>query len=171
MTTYIREDADYATQEDAGYYKVNDVDVCVIDGCQSHVDYIYRKHHDTLEQFTTFMGVNPNGCQFVESITGDTSTDRLVRNEKYDFRWYYSHLHAMQKKVAIFDERLFSRIYGLEEADFTKGSVEDLDELKTRYCEIKPLSRRRINDCKTFDDLKRIVSDMNLPSIEVSISH
>lgn len=170
MTTYIREDADYATQEDAGYYKVNDVDVCVIDGCQSHVDYIYRKHHDTLEQFTTFMGVNPNGCQFVESITGDTSTDRLVRNEKYDFRWYYSHLHAMQKKVAIFDERLFSRIYGLEEADFTKGSVEDLDELKTRYCEIKPLSRRRINDCKTFDDLKRIVSDMNLPSIEVSRS-
>lgn len=170
ITAKIREDASYAKQEDEGYYKVNDVDVCVIDGCHSHVDYIYRKHHDTLDQFTTFMGVNPNGCLFVESITGDTSTDRLVRNEKYDFRWYYSHLHAMQKKVAIFDERLFSRIYGLEEADFTKGSVTDLDELKKKYCEIKPLSKRRINDCKTFDDLNRIVNEMNLPPIEVSRS-
>lgn len=170
VSAKISEDAGYATQEDAGYYKVNDVDVCVIDGCHSHVDYIYRKHHDTLDQFTTFMGVNPNGCLFVESITGDTSTDRLVRNEKYDFRWYYSHLHAMQKKVAIFDERLFSRIYGLEEADFTKGSAADLDELKKKYCEIKPLSRRRINDCKSFDELKRIVNDMNLPPIEVNRS-
>lgn len=170
MVSRIRDEEGYAIQEDEGYYKVNDVDVCVIDGCHSHVDYIYRKHHDTLDQFKTFMGVNPNGCLFVESITGDTSTDRLVRNEKYDFRWYYSHLHAMQKKVAIFDERLFSRVYGLEEADFTKGSVADLDELKKKYCEIKPLSRRRINDCKTFDDLKKIVNDMNLPPIEESRS-
>lgn len=170
VSAKISEDAGYATQENEGYYKVNNVNVCVIDGCHSHVDYIYRKHHDTLDQFTTFMGANPDGCQFVESITGDTSTDRLVRNEKYDFRWYYSHLHAMQKKVAIFDERLFSRIYGLEEADFTKGSATDLDELKKKYCEIKPLSKRRINDCKTFDDLKKIVNDMNLPPIKISKS-
>lgn len=171
MPSKINEDKDYAVkvETDNTYYQVKDVDVRVIDGCHSHVDYTYRKHHDTLEQFTSFMEINPNGCQFVESITGDTSTDRLVRNEKYDFRWYYSHLNAMRKKVAIFDERLFSRIYGLEEADFTKGSVADLEELKKKYCEQKPIHKRGINGCNTFDALNKFLEEKKIPAISGSI--
>lgn len=168
MPSKINEDKDYAVkvETDNTYYQVKDVDVRVIDGCHSHVDYTYRKHHDTLEQFTSFMEINPNGCQFVESITGDTSTDRLVRNEKYDFRWYYSHLNAMRKKVAIFDERLFSRIYGLEEADFTKGNSSDLEELKKKYCEQNPIFVGLINDCKTVDDLYKTIKDQELDVIK-----
>ena len=162
----ISEDKDYAVEKDGAYYQVKDVDVRVIDGCHSHVDYIYRKHHDTLKQFTSFMGVNPDGCLFVESITGDTSTDRLVRNEKYDFRWYYSHLNAMRKKVAVFDERIFSRIYGLEEADFTKGNSADLEALKEAYCEREPIYNRQIIRCETIDDLIMFVNKNNLPIIE-----
>ena len=173
MLSKINEDKDYAVKVEMNstYYQVKDVDVRVIDGCHSHVDYTYRKHHDTLEQFTSFMEINPNGCQFVESITGDTSTDRLVRNEKYDFRWYYSHLNAMRKKVAIFDERLFSRIYGLEEADFTKGNSSDLEELKKRYCEQNPIFEGLINDCKTVDDLYKTIKELELTVIKESRSN
>jgi len=166
MSSIISEDKEYAVEDDSDYYQVKDVDVRVIDGCHFHVNYIYRKHHDTLEQFTSFMKVNPNGCKFVESITGNTSTDRLIRNEKYDYRWYYSHLNAMRKKVAIFDERLFSRIYGLEEADFTKGNSADLEELKKKYCEQNPIFEGLINDCKTADDLDMTIKDLGLSVIE-----
>ena len=171
LQSKIVEDDNYnAKLEESGCYKIEDVEVRVIDGCHSHVDYIYRKHHDTLEQFTSFMKLNSNGCKFVESITGDTSTDRLVRNEKFNYQWYYSHLNSMKKKVAIFDERLFSRIYGLEEADFTKGSVIDFEKLKNKYCEINPIFSGLINECKTIDDLHKTVKDLNISSVEGSIS-
>lgn len=159
------EDKEYAEEKEGDYYQVKDVDVRVIDGCHFHVDYTFRKHHDTLEQFRSFMEKNPNGCQFVESITGATSTDRLIRNEKYDFRWYYSQLNAMNKKVAIFDERIFSRIYGLEEADFTKGNEADLDDLKRRYCEQNKIISRSINRCKTFDELNKLIEEKKIPPI------
>ena len=167
LLSKMSEDENYkAKLEDSGCYKIEDVEVRVIDGCHSHADYIYRKHHDTLEQFTSFMKINTNGCKFVESITGDTSTDRLVRNEKYNYQWYYSHLNSMKKKVAIFDERLFSRIYGLEEANFTKGNSKDLQEMKMKYCQSHPLFERQINDCKTFDDLKKIIIEKEWSVIE-----
>lgn len=93
--------------------------------------FIYRKHHETDIEFSDFMSESPvldffvdnktddslNTVSFVEGITGNNSTDRLVRNERLNDRWAYAHLHAMKQKIAIFDERLFSKVYRKDEMD------------------------------------------------------
>ena len=63
--------------------------------------------------------------KFSEGITGNNSTDRLVRNERLTEIWFYKHLHAMKKKVAIFDERIFSKSFGLEESDLSIPVFDD----------------------------------------------
>lgn len=95
--------------------------------------YIYRSHHDTKDRYEEFVeSVNKGDYQgnvFVEGITGNNSTDRLVRNEKLDDVWFYKHLHAMKEDVAIFDERLFSKIMGLEEAQLKDDGTFRIDDL------------------------------------------
>lgn len=66
-----------------------------------------------------------NQFSFSEGITGNNSTDRLVRNEKITEKWFFKHLHAMKQKVAIFDERIFSKSFGLEEADLSLDIFDD----------------------------------------------
>ena len=94
--------------------------------------YIYRSHHDTEDRYKAFVkSVNDGDYQgnlFVEGITGNNSTDRLVRNEKLDNVWFYKHLHAMKENVAIFDERLFSKIIGLEEAQLKDDGTFRIDD-------------------------------------------
>lgn len=93
--------------------------------------YIYRTHHDTETQFKNFVdNINDNTIQnniFVEGITGNNSTDRLVRNEWLNDVWFYKHLHAMKEQIAIFDERLFTKIFGLEEAHLKKEPVLEIN--------------------------------------------
>lgn len=143
------------------YYKVGNI---VITDGGGFGRYVYRTHHDTNEQFKLFMGDlrnNFKGCQFVESITGNTSTDRLVRNDTLNQRWFFSHLRAMKQKVAIFDERLFSKIYGLEELNFThskaiKGTLEDM---KTGYAALLgPNFEEAINSFNSIDDLTNFIN-------------
>lgn len=82
------------------------------------IPYVYRKHHDTRAEFNSFMQMRKgNYPVFVESISGGNSTDRLIRNATLDYRWFYTHIHAMKTRVAIFDERLFSKITRLDEKD------------------------------------------------------
>lgn len=101
------------------YKKSNQI--TVLPGITEEGDYayIYRTHHDTDEQYHNFIdsvtkGIIKNNL-FVEGITGNNSTDRLIRNEQLDNIWFYKHLHAMKEQIAIFDERLFTKIFGLEE--------------------------------------------------------
>lgn len=106
--------------------------------------YIYRTHHDSTEEFgkylSSMMGDKvKNGC-FVEGITGNNSTDRLTRNDSLDKEWFYRHLHAMKETIGVFDERIFTKIFGLEESDLKKisstGNQEvDLTALINRYFE------------------------------------
>ena len=88
--------------------------------------YLYRTHHEDLGPYEEFLrntdGVY-NCCRFVEGISGSNSTDRFVRNERIDLNWFYRHLHAMKESVAIFDERFFSKVYGIEESDITLGGL------------------------------------------------
>ncbi|MCX6305397.1 MAG: hypothetical protein NT040_10535 [Bacteroidetes bacterium] len=58
--------------------------------------------------------------QFIESITGHNSTDRLIRNGKLDKNWYYQMNEAAQTRIAIFDERLW--------ADFSGVSNDDIED-------------------------------------------
>ena len=105
--------------------------VKVISGIQNKgiYKYVYRSHHDTDSAYRKYISCIINGTivgnQFVESITGNNSTDRLVRNEFLNDIWFNKHLHAMKERIAIFDERIFAKVYGLEEAN-----LKDNDNLK-----------------------------------------
>ena len=110
--------------------------------------YIYRSHHESEKEFIKFVSSEEQGkivnCRFVEGITGNNSTDRLVRNEYLDDIWFYKHLHAMKEQIAIFDERIFTKVYGLEETNLKEGGklkVNDnnFKELVQRYAKLKNL--------------------------------
>lgn len=86
---------------------------------------LYRSHYETKENFVELMSEKAfNDYVFIESITGNNSTDRLVRNEELNDMWFYKHLHAMKERVAIFDERIFSKLYGLEEVNLSQSELE-----------------------------------------------
>lgn len=107
--------------------KTSDNSIVVCDGYTGMGPiYIYRRHHEADIEFTSFMDSVSKGLKvsFVEGITGNNSTDRLVRNETLDKLWFYRHLHAMKQRVAIFDERLFHKITGLEEKDLNNEDVK-----------------------------------------------
>lgn len=91
--------------------------------------YRYLTHLEDREKFMEHIILDKEDYvkQFVfsEGITGNNSTDRLVRNEELTEIWFYKHLRAMKQKVAIFDERIFSKAFGLEESDFSKDFFDD----------------------------------------------
>ena len=144
--------------------RLNGINVIVTDGSRP-AKFIYRTHHDGANEFKEFMNKRATlykECQFVESITGNTSTDRLVRNERIDFKWYYSHLHAMKQKLAIFDERMFAKIYGLEEVSFTKGAIDPADLEKTKQTYLDAMARdfsKSIKETSNSADLNTYVLD------------
>lgn len=118
----------------------------------SEKEYIYRKHNDTETDFLGFLA-NISGCdtnnlmpalnkvKFIEGITGGNSTDRLIRRNVRDEKWFYQHLHAMNTKVAIFDERLFTKISGYEMSQLHEGEKEvinwedKLRDMSDRECQ------------------------------------
>ena len=144
--------------------RINGINVIVTDGSRP-AKFLYRTHHDGTNEFKQFMDKRATlykDCRFVESITGNTSTDRLVRNERIDFKWYYSHLHAMKQRIAIFDERMFAKIYGLEEVSFTKGAIDPTDLEKTKQTYLSAMSRdfrKSINETSNSADLNTYVID------------
>lgn len=98
--------------------------------------YMYRTHHETEMIFSRFMTDSDlteiNSNQFVEGITGNNSTDRLVRNDDITDIWFYKHLHSMKTRVAIFDERIFSKVYRREEKELEQNVYDQMsdDQLK-----------------------------------------
>lgn len=134
--------------------------------------YIYRTHHDSIEQFMKFMEAKVD-ADFVEGITGNNSTDRLVRNEDIDGPWFYRHLHAMKMNVAVCDERLFSKITGLEETDFTRGkivlaTIDNLDDVKEYYSTMSPEEAAIINSFDNPEELNEYVDENFRKDLQVA---
>jgi hypothetical protein len=96
--------------------------------------------------------------RFVEGITGNNSTDRLIRNDKIDELWMYKHLHAMKKSVGIFDERIFSKIYKKDEADIRLMQIP-FEHLKQHILgslsDYKSI--RRVKNANNEEDLRNIL--------------
>lgn len=73
--------------------------------------FLYRRHFDQLSEWDSMISQmrknNYTKLEFIESLTGANSTDRLVRHTNHDTLWYYRQLYAMKKQVAIIDERLY----------------------------------------------------------------
>lgn len=124
--------------------------------------YLYRTHHEDLAEFKEFRE-NPEAfdcCQYVESITGNNSTDRLVRTEIWDLPWFYRHLHAMKEQIAIFDERLFSKTHSIEEADFTLGKEPEYMRMATN--DLKTIIKKKYaNEDRTWNLLDNNRSIIN----------
>lgn len=157
-TTAIYNSADSTSIPEGGvYYQIGNVSVS--DGKKAEL-FIYRTHHESRSEFISFLKKSEpgnvfNGCKFVEGISGNNSTDRLVRNDKINDIWFYRHLHAMKTKVAIFDERIFSKVFGVTESDFYEMPIinnENLQAIKTEYCK------------QFFNDAFRIVLGINSPN-------
>jgi hypothetical protein len=117
----------------------------------SNARYRYVTHLEGKNEFKYYVVDNePNDTRtfaFSEGITGNNSTDRLVRNESLTNNWFYKHIYAMKQKVAIIDERIFSKTYGLEESSFIIGKITnfgndgetDEEKLKTDKENLKQL--------------------------------
>lgn len=89
--------------------------------------FMYRSHHFSEKDFGAYWidraeGKYPENIACIDGISGDNSSDRLVRRENLDKKWYIGHLYAMQSRVAILDERLFQIVHGLDESQMTLGS-------------------------------------------------
>lgn len=104
-----------------------------------HNKCLYQKHLENEKEFKGFINIltqenvgnkslsqNPRP-KFAEGISGSNSTDRLIRNDIIDELWYYKHLHAMQTQIAIFDERLFYHVSGLDDKLLLEQEVHSGD--------------------------------------------
>jgi hypothetical protein len=120
--------------------------------------FVYRTHYELEKNFNDLIDSLPNqierckvnpsiGLYFVEGITGHNSTDRLIRNETINNTWSFKHLHAMKEKIAIFDERIFSKVYGIEETDFDVDGYKG-EKLKNRYLQYIANKQNGVVSCK-----------------------
>lgn len=90
--------------------------------------YIYKSHYDSIDAFNAFnrmRSIKSIKSKFVESITGNNSTDRLVRSGSLDEQWFYRHLRAMKMKVALIDERLYDSYLGVSPEDNKAALLAD----------------------------------------------
>jgi hypothetical protein len=132
-------------------------------------EYAYRTHHATYNEYQTYWNKKISGEGYgsiisIDAITGDNSSDRLVRREPLDEQWYYTHLFALQQKVAIIDERIFRNTHQVDETLFTTtnsqldaireklekntlsldDAIDILIDNKIDYDEIKDLNREEL---------------------------
>lgn len=103
----------------------------------SCTDYVY--YNDTIIFSTHFSGLSNktpeeqklySQATFIEGITGNNSTDRLIRQTNWTEEWKYKHLAAGLLRVAIFDERIFSSISPLikSEVPISSDSIQNFAE-------------------------------------------
>lgn len=135
--------------------------------------YVYRTHHGAEKEFRSYWKDKERlygGIQAIDAVTGDNSSDRLVRREPLNEEWYYSHLNALKKKVAIFDERLFKIVHNIDEGNFicfgdsqAESIVEfiqsgecTLSEAKKKIKDWGKISRQdfvKLLECTTIDSI------------------
>lgn len=143
--------------------------------------YLYRTHHSTENNYIAFYKSYVEDCKkykkdlygCVEGITGDNSSDRLVRREVLDEKWYYTNLYALKKRVAIIDERLFKMIHNVDEKMFVGDSGEtimieelsqmmDIDEIKEIIIDNSSMEIGMINEidnAESTEDVVKIIGD------------
>lgn len=93
--------------------------------------YLYKTHLSNAKDYKKFAKTDHYGShECAEGITGDNSSDRLIRREWLDEKWYYTHLYALKRKVAIIDERIFKMVHSIDEHLFVgyndDVSIKDL---------------------------------------------
>lgn len=152
------------------YLSAADGKVSISDGIKVE-PYIYRTHHDSKSEFLNFINNSaPGGVfqnfKYVEGISGNNSTDRFVRNETIDDIWLFKHLHAMKTKVAIFDERIFSKVFGLKESDFFEDIMvtdNNIRDVKSDIAKKYPEDILQLPSLRTSDAIKEYLKGKGFP--------
>lgn len=143
--------------------------------------YLYKTHLATSSMYIKFANSEHYGehaC--VEAITGDNSSDRLIRREPLNEIWYYNHLYALKNSVAIIDERIFKLIHCIDERTFVDHDDEgiSIDSLfsiiKEQNCDEHEILTNIKDNWKVFQlskaDSKKLLFSKNLEDIKTVIS-
>lgn len=147
----------------------------VVSTSDSHVKtakYVYRTHHSSKEDFTKYWEKKKNGTAYgkvrcIDAVTGDNSSDRIVRREPLDDEWYFNHLNALRKKVAIFDERLSKIVNDVDEGDLQINNidydlvVELLNELNQSGVDYKSIKAKIQKNQKLSTEFRQDVNLVN----------
>lgn len=133
--------------------------------------YVYRTHHSTDSNFSDYWNKKANGSAYsnilcIDAITGDNSSDRIVRREPLDNEWYYSHLYAMKKKIAIFDERIFKIVHNIDENKFTNDSDLNAEGKLDKLIKEVNSSNENINVLYKMIEEKGILDPISLNEIK-----
>lgn len=84
------------------------------------IRYLFRTHYGTGEPIS---GYTENELYvnsiFVESITGNNATNRLIRNTSIDEIWYFKQLNAVNTHIMVIDERIFAKTSEISEEEIT----------------------------------------------------
>lgn len=123
--------------------------------------YLYKTHYSTKKEYVAFYKDFINkGYQYdcIEGITGDNSSDRMIRREWLDERWYYTHLYSLRKKVAIIDERIFKMVHDIDEKVF---EGDDFEEIKNKVSyEVEDGLFDEVMGAQTIEDLEKLAPEI-----------
>lgn len=89
-------------------------------------------NHPDIKKESYYQNILSAAC--LESITGNNSTDRLIRQDEWTKEWKSKHLSAGLAKIAIFDERIFSSFISREALlKSDKIDINEINKLKDKY--------------------------------------
>ena len=115
---------------------------------------VYSTHHVSMCGVPEENLCGQETSAFIEGVTGNNSTDRLIRQTKWDQEWMSKHIVAGISKVAIFDERIFSKINPcLVNVDpkFVKGYLDRLfgnsETAKLRFSDLQKECKKQSQSC------------------------
>lgn len=108
----------------------------------------------------------------IEPITGNNSTDRLIRQDEWTTEWKYKHLSAGLARVAVFDERIFGSFITSSKGNYTIKYKDIFDTIKKHIDTPMPEDdfvavMQRIG--LTEDDSYRIWEDMSDQNINETL--
>ncbi len=163
---YIYDEKAYEGYKDAD--KTDIVDKITFEKSEEKAKYRYVTHLEDKKEFEEHVinnATDRNKFIFSEGITGNNSTDRLIRNEPLTELWFYKQLFAIKQKIGIFDERIFSKAFGVEETDFTIHKIEgygnDIKSDKEKLIANFP-QYSTINQCDSYEMLDPILQALKI---------
>lgn len=91
---------------------------------------VYSTHFKGLGFDATDYGQMLTASAYIESITGNNSTARLIRQDEWNEEWQYKLLSSGLAKVAIFDERIFSSFVTPDSASKHDKLFPTIDDIR-----------------------------------------
>ena len=115
---------------------------------------VYSTHHVSMCHIPEENLSGQENAAFIEGITGNNSTDRLIRQTIWDKEWMNKHIVAGLSKIVIFDERIFSKVnpplVNVEPSfvrEYLKELMGDSQSVKFKYSDFIKACRAKSQGC------------------------